>query len=86
LNTALSTLFAQLILTLDDSISNTLQKLNFYGKGGLLENIYWVFIINAVFMAVLTIIDPVYVAKWIRRYFVKKQGKNNTLTQMEANL
>jgi len=86
LNTALSTLIAEIILSQTGSLSNTLQKLNFYGRGGLLENIYWVFILNMALMAILAVFDPEYIVKWIQRYVVRKQGKKNKVTQMEANL
>jgi len=86
LNTAIVNMLSQLILTNADTLYNRFQSLNFYGKGGLLENMYWVFITNALLFPLLTFFDPFYIWKvfWQRR--AEKQGDKNKLTQMEANI
>jgi len=85
LNTALINLFAQLILAKTDSVSSSLENLNFYGKGGLLENMYYVFITNAFLPPLLNIFDSGYFFKLFKRYFLEKKGSSNKMNQMKAN-
>jgi len=88
LNTAFTNLFAEIILASGDAdnASDRLDILNFYGKGGLLENMYWVFITNAFLSPILTVLDPTYLWKNVQRYWTERKGDQNSLTQMEANL
>jgi len=89
LNSALSNLFAQVILADGhDTLASKIREINYYGKGGLLENIYWVFVTNALLPPLLTIFDLQYFWKRFKIYLVKRQeskGHRNTLTQSEAN-
>jgi len=86
MNTALTNLFAQLILASSGSVSSGLENLNIYGKGGLLENMYYIFITNAFLPPILTILDPSYFLKLFQRRRLEKKGSHNKLTQMKANL
>jgi len=93
LNTALTNLFAELILSQNNSeqekAENGFQDVNIYAKGGLLENMYWVFITNAFLTPVLAIFDPIYIMKrgfqWLAERKEKK-GEKSTMNQKAAHI
>ena len=93
MNTALTNLFAEFILASSDTeeqkLENGLQSINIYGKGGLLENIYWVFITNAFLTPALAIFDPMYILKRVQQFFVERKeakGGQNKMTQRDAHM
>jgi len=84
--------------------SNRVQNINYYGKGkrtfrnpevsysliigGLLENMYWIFVTNAILTPLVTIFDPVYLWKRFKIFLMERQeekGVKNKLTQIQAN-
>jgi len=73
----------------EEKAENGFQDINLYGKGGLLENMYWVFITNAFLTPILAIFDPVYYMKlgfqWLAERKEKK-GQKNTMTQKQAHI
>jgi len=91
INTALTNLVAEVILSSEENTTHThsrLEEVNFYGKGGLLENMFWVFIISAIQSPALIIFDVGYFIKLLKRSEVSKaakRGQNITLTQKQAN-
>lgn len=86
MNTAFTNLVAEVILANNNvEDPDKLEYLNFYGKGGLLENMYWVFITNAFLSPILTVFDPSYLWKNVQRKLAERKGNKNQLTQMEAN-
>jgi len=54
--------------------------------GGLLENMFWVFITNALVAPSITYFDPLYYWKLFNQYLAERKGSKNKLTQMEANV
>jgi len=90
INTAFTTLFAQVVLysTLqnDNPFESDFEKINFYGKGGLLENMFYIFISNAFLTPLLTYFDPLYLLKLYQRKQVLKKGGTNMITQQEAHV
>jgi hypothetical protein len=88
LNTALVSLFVELILADDTGLTgyNRLELVNFYGKGGLLENIYWIFITSAFLPPVMSLIDPGFQFKRVRQYLATRTGgKELRMSQEDAN-
>lgn len=83
-NTALSTLFAELILADTKDQQSSLQAINFYGKGGLLESIYWVFITNAFLVPFLTILDLGYQFRRFKRFLHRGKTEAPNLMQKDA--
>jgi len=89
INTALTLLFAKIVVSnhymdvLDTPSS--IASLNFYGKGGLIENMYPVLIVNAFVNPFLVIFDPVYIFKLYNRRKALKDGPNSKLTQEQAH-
>lgn len=81
----MTSFFAEMILADYEVNENRLEEMNFYGKGGLLEGIFWVFITQAITGPALTIIDFGYFAKLFKRKQVLKQGEKNTLIQKDAH-
>jgi len=93
LNTALTNLFAEFILARSNSdevkAENGFQNINIYGKGGLIENMYWVFITNAFLTPALAIFDPMYILKRVQQFFVERKetkGGQNKMTQRDAHI
>jgi len=90
LNTALTNLLAEIILADgdQDSLSDRVSNLNFYGKGGLLENMYWVFITNGILSPFIGLFDPYYFYRRLKQYRLERnedRGITNNLTQSQAN-
>jgi hypothetical protein len=77
-------LLAKLVLA-DGGITAGLESLNFYGQGGLITNMYYVFITNGLITPILNVINPGNLKKKMKQKKVLKQGKNNTLTQEQAH-
>jgi hypothetical protein len=67
------------------TLEKYLNSINFYGGGGLIINIHYIFISNAIVMALNTIIDLGYFIKLFARRRALKQGVNCKLTQKQAN-
>lgn len=90
LNTALTTLVAQIILYNQfretGSFIQGLLAVPFYGKGGLVENMFFVFISNAFLTPILNLFDPTYLLKLYKRKKAIKLGEQSTMTQKEAHL
>lgn len=89
INTAFTTLFAKLttlfFLGKEINILNDQDEFNFYTKGGLLENIFYVFISNALFTPLYTMFDPFYYWKLYDQRKALKQGKHCAMTQQKAH-
>lgn len=77
-------LLAKLVLA-DGGISAGLNSINFYNQGGLITNMYYVFITNAILGPVLTILNPGNLMKKMKQKKILKQGKENALTQEQAH-
>lgn len=88
LNTALTTLVAQIILYNQFSelgFINGLLAVPFYGKGGMVENMFFVFISNAFLTPIMNLFDPGYFFKLYKRKKALKQGDKSVMTQKEAH-
>ena len=85
INTTFTTLFAQLLtlLVLDDDADT--DTFNFYKQGGLLENMFYVFLSNAVLTPLLAIFDPFYVLKWWYRRQAMKDSNKREINQQQAH-
>jgi len=57
----------------------------FYAKGGLVENMFYVFITNAFLTPALSYFDPMYFWKVHQRRKAIKLGENTKMTQKQAN-
>lgn len=88
LNTALTTLTAQIILYNQFSelgFIDGLLAVPFYGKGGMVENMFFVFISNAYLTPLLNLFDFGYFIKLYKRKKALKLGEKSTMTQKEAH-
>jgi hypothetical protein len=89
LNTALTTVLAQILLYnafgSTDSFKLGLLAVPFYGKGGLIENMFYVFITNAFLTPILSYFDPLYLYKLYERRKAVNKGENTPMTQREAH-
>jgi len=88
-NTAFTPLIAKVALSVDFSSIVTaregLQGTIFYGKGGLLESMYYIFIINAIVPPIMTILHPFRIIKHFKRKMLINKKQESTLTQYEAH-
>ena len=75
--------------TVDNSVSlaikTYLKAINYYGGGGLMISIHYVFITNAIVTALNTVIDFSFFKKLFLRRKALKEGSNCKLTQKQAN-
>lgn len=62
-----------------------LDSINFFGPGGLLQNMWFVFLLNAFLGPFMTYFDVSWVLKKRSQNSAEKQGTNSKLTQAEAN-
>lgn len=86
-NSAFSTLIVEFLLADTPEGKDRLQSVNFYGPGGVLENIYWVFITNSVLTPFLTMFDFGYIFKVFRRIIsANKDGTANMMQKDAHNL
>jgi len=90
LNTAFTTLLAQIALhnafKQDGSFELGLDAIPFYGKGGLVENMFYVFISNAFLTPILALLDPMYFLKLYQRKKVLKTDEETLkMTQLQAH-
>lgn len=87
-NTAFTTLLAQVVLYNHFQQTKSLEgidSVSFYGEGGLLEDMFYVFITNAILTPFLDFFDINYMIRLYKRYKAKKKGGRSKLTQQEAN-
>jgi len=68
-----------------DKFEKYFKSINFYGAGGLLINIHYVFIVNAIFTAINTVIDPSFLIRYFTRRKAVQKGQDSDLIQKEAN-
>ena len=89
MNTALTTLFAKLVIAMQlNSTANIVMDLklaDFYGSSGVVRTAFFVFITNSFVNPIVTIFDPPFVLKQVLKRKALKDGRNNNLTQAEAN-
>jgi len=89
MNTALTTLFAKVVISMQlNSSANLVKDLklaDFYGSSGVVRTAFFVFITNSFVNPIVTIFDPPFLLKKVLRRKALKDGKNNNLTQAEAN-
>lgn len=78
-------MLAELILADPKEGESRLEAINFYGKGGLLEGMFWVFITNAFMTPALTIFDPMYIMKRAMQYLKEKKNWFPKMTQQDLN-
>lgn len=57
----------------------------YWKKSGLLDQVFIVFICNAILPSISTLLDPWHLIRKFRRNKYEKQGESCTLTQLEAN-
>ena len=86
INTAFTTLFAQLLTILIIGQDDEAGTFNFYKQGGLLENIFYVFLSNAILTPLYTVLDPFYMWKRFQRKKALEAGVNCKLTQQSAHV
>ena len=67
------------------SLRNYFNSINFYGGGGLLVNIHYVFLANAIIGALNTVLDPSFLYRLYLRRRELKKGLYSELTQEAAN-
>ena len=88
-NTAFTTLLAQVLVfnnfKKDPSLEGGISAVSFYGAGGLLEDMFYVFITNAVLTPVFDFFDVFYIVKLCKRFFAERKGGRAKLTQQEAH-
>jgi len=86
INTAFTTLFAKLVsLLFSNSPSQNPEPYNFYRPGGLLENIFFVFLSNAILTPLYTIFNPFHYLKKYQRWKALREGETCTMTQQKAH-
>jgi len=86
INTAFTTIFAKLVaLVFNNSPSQNPDQYNFYRPGGLLQNIYYVLLFNALLMPLYTIFNPFHYFKIYQRWKALREGETCTMTQQKAH-
>jgi len=86
INTAFTTIFAKLVSVVFHSAGDdTPDDFNFYRPGGLLENIYYVFISNATLSPLYNLMDPFHYIKLYKRKKAIELGEGNPITQQKAH-
>lgn len=89
INTAFTTLFAKLVLSMQFNpqynLLSDIKITDFYGSAGVVKSTFFVFITNAFVNPIINIYDPIEILKKYLQKKAHEEGKNNTLTQQEAN-
>ena len=89
INTGFIPLLAKIVIA--DNFSSSLSfkdrfsTINIYGKGGLIENMYFVFIVHAFLQPIVTLFDPTY---FYKKYLQKKGADEDycdKMTQRQAH-
>lgn len=84
----LTTLFAELIIAYSSHVGGGggSDALNYFGRAGLLDNMYWIFIVNILLYLFFTFFDVGYFFKLIKQCYASIRGeKNLNMTQIQAN-
>jgi len=86
INTAFTSLVAQLILAngFNTTVSDV-STLNVYGEGGLIENMFYTIILNAIYAPLLSYFSVEYFYTLCRRKYALWKGPKAIMTQAEAN-
>lgn len=86
INTAFTTIFAKLVsVAFHADGDDTSDEFNFYRSGGLLENIFYVFISNATLTPLYNLLDPFHFIKAYKRKKARELGEGNPITQQKAH-
>ncbi len=86
-NTAFTTLIAKIVITsfLGDEEGSILKTVNFFGVGGLLEAMFFVFITNAFSTPIMNIFDPFYYLKRFNQWKALKNPESQIINQKQAH-
>jgi len=88
INTAFTTLIAKIVITASVAVGDhtIIETVNFYGVGGLLEAMFFVFITNAFSTPLMNFFDPFYYLKLFQRWRALRNQENSRMTQKEAQV
>jgi len=87
INTAFTTLIAKIIITASVAVGEQtlIETVNFYGVGGLLEAMFFVFITNAFSTPLMNLFDPWYYWRLFGRRRALKNTEDTRMNQREAH-
>ena len=88
INTAFIGFLVEIILSglsISNNMVSDLHTLNIYNKGGLIENMFFVLILNNLYVPVLEYFDPEYIYKIIMQKKALAQGPNAVMTQQASH-
>ena len=89
INTAFISLIVEIILSESYTVSNgiltNVYKLDLYRKGGLIENMFFVFLINAFYVPVLDLLNPMHFYNKYKQKKALELGDSIVMTQQTAN-
>ena len=90
INTAFTSLLVEIALSSGfastDKVIAGVQNLNIFGKGGLIENMFSVFIVNAIYTPIYSLLDPFYFIGLFKQKLALRKGEDAIMTQEEANI
>jgi len=89
INTAFTNLIVELILSeifnSEESFLTSFHRLSLYRKGGLVENMFFVFIMNSLYSPIFNIFNPFYFMQKLKQRQALKNKNRVIMTQQTAN-